>query len=168
MTYIEIDEAIIRITRRICDECKVKLDSIPKENTTERKAVLLEHGMYVFCRNAGLLANCTGRRENCIKTRQHFLNDKLPVYPDLHKKYSELDENDKLNFVAALQAEIFLRDQWLKSQCAELSEAVRSGEAAKIFELKIKIGAVKNMFKAWEKWRRDNNIYPFMFDKEDI
>ena len=168
MTYIDIDESLVNITCKICDACKTKLNSILKENTTERKAVLLEHGMYVFCRNAGLLANCTGKRVTCIKTRQQYINDIIHNYPELLKKYSRLDENDKLKFVAALQAEIFLREQWLKSQCTELSEAEKFGDADKIFELKIKIGSVKNMFKAWEKWRIENKVFPYMFRKENL
>ena len=48
MTYLEIDQAIVDITRQMCAECKARLDTIPKENGTERKAVQLEYGMYTF------------------------------------------------------------------------------------------------------------------------
>ena len=161
MTYLEIDQAIIEITRQKCAECKARLDAIPKENTTERKAVQLEYGMYTFCGNAGLLHQ--GNREAPLKTRQRFLGNKLHKYPKLNDVYQSLDEEEKLRFLAALQAEIFLRDQWLGEQYAELSTAEASGDTEKIFELKIKIGSVETMFAAWEDWRVENNVYPKMF-----
>ena len=34
MTYIDIDESLVNITCKICDNCKTKLNSILKENTT--------------------------------------------------------------------------------------------------------------------------------------
>ena len=68
-------------------------------------------------------------------------------------------------FVAALQAEIFIRDSWLKEQYAELAAAEASGDTNKIFEFRIKIGAAENMFKTWEAWHRENGVYPHMFDE---
>ena len=37
------------------DELKARLDAVPKDKATERKAVQLEYGIYTFCGNAGLL-----------------------------------------------------------------------------------------------------------------
>ena len=39
MTYLEIDSAIIAVTQKVCDECKARLDAIPKENTKSSYAV---------------------------------------------------------------------------------------------------------------------------------
>ena len=161
MTYLEIDEALVSITRQLCAACKERLDAIPRENASERKAVQLEYGMYTFCGNAGLLHQ--GNREAPLKTRQRFLENKLHKYPKLNDVYQNLDEEEKLCFLAALQAEIFLRDQWLGEQYAELSAAETSGDTEKIFELKIKIDSVETMFAAWEAWRVENIIYPKMF-----
>ena len=35
MTYLEIHKSIAEITRKKCNECKARLDNVPKENVTE-------------------------------------------------------------------------------------------------------------------------------------
>ena len=55
MTYLEIDKALVEITRGKCAECKARLDAVSKENATERKALQVEYGMYSFCGAAGFL-----------------------------------------------------------------------------------------------------------------
>lgn len=159
MTYLEIDKAMVDITRQKCIECKARLDTVPKENVTERKALQLEHGMYTFCGNCGLLFNTTGERR-IIKIRRAFLERQLYKYPRINSIYLMLDEEEKLRFMAALQAELYLRDQWLVEQYAELAAAENSGDAKKAFEFRIKIGAAENMFSIWEDWRVENNVFP--------
>ncbi len=164
MTYLEIDKTIASITKEKCIECKNRLDMIPKENSMERKALQLEYGIYNFCSNAGLLyGSDSSKREECLKKRNIFISREIHKYPKLSTLYQSLCEEEKMRFVSALQAEIFIRDQWLGAQYAELSKAEASGDFEKVFELKIKIGAVENMFAAWEKWRIQNNVYPNMF-----
>ena len=163
MTYLEIDQALIQITRQKCEECKKRLDEIPKENTTERKAVQVEYGMYAFCGNAGLLFNTYNRDMVLLKTRVRFLKNTLRKYPRLQRVYQDLNNDEQLCFCAALQAELFVRDQWLGTQIAELRGAEESGDVKRAFEFKIKIEAVENMFATWEAWRVENNVYPHMF-----
>ena len=165
MTYLDIDRAMVDLTREKCAECKARLDAVPKENGTERKALQLEYGMYTFCGNAGLLFNTTGERTIMYRRRYILENDMLKRFPKLNLVYQDLGEEEKLRFVAALQAEIFIRDQWLKEQYAELAAAEASGDTGKTFEFKIKIGAVENMFTVWEAWRRENGVYPRMFEE---
>ena len=98
MTYLDIDRAMIDLTREKCAECKSRLDAVPKENGTERKALQLEYGMYTFCGNAGLLFNTTGERR-IMHIRRHVLgNDMLKRYPKLNLAYQELGEEEKLRF----------------------------------------------------------------------
>ncbi len=163
MTYLEIDQAMVDMTRQKCVECKARLDAVPKENATERKALQLEYGIYTFCGNAGLLFNVGGERTIIYKRRYVLENGMLQRCPSLALAYQGLNEEEKLCFVAALQAELFLRDSWLKEQYAELAAAESAQDTNKIFEFKIKIGAVENMFAAWEAWRKENGIYPHMF-----
>ena len=165
MTYLEIDKAIVDITRRMCAECKARLDGIPKENTTERKAVQLEYGMYTFCGNAGVLFNTVGKREDGLRKRQTFLKKYLSRFPKMQSLYESFDEEEKMRLLAAWQAELFIRDQWLDAQTADLAAAETAGDAKSVFELKIKIGAVRNMFAAWEKWRAENGVYPHLFEE---
>ena len=165
MTYSEIDKAMVDVTRQKCIECKSRLDSVPKENATERKALQLEYGMYTFCGNCGLLFNTTGERR-IVQTRRNFIEKQLHRYPQLNSVYQTIDKEEKLRFIAALQAELFIRDQWLVGQCTELAAAENSDDTKKIFEFRIKIGAAKNMFAAWEAWRVEKDIYPHMFSEE--
>ena len=52
--------------------------------------------------------------------------------------------------------------RWLWS----LAAAEASGDVTKAFECTIKIGAVQTMFAAWEAWRRENSVYPDLFEEE--
>ena len=164
MTHLEIDNALVDITRAMCEECQVRLDAVPQENITERKAVQLEHGMYTFCGNFGELFNTGWEREKVFSVRQPYLKKVLSKYPTLNDTYQTLSNDEKLCFVAAFHAEISLRDQWIEKKSAELAAAKASGDTKNAFEITIMIAAVKNMFAAWEAWRVENNIFPHMFE----
>lgn len=166
MTYLEIDKALVDITRTMCEECQVRLDTVPIENTTERKAVQLECSMYTFCGNAGELFNTGWEREKVLGVRRRFLNNILHKYPNLNCTYQMLDDEAKMRFIAALHAELYIRDQWIEKKTNELAAAEATGDTKSIFELTIMLGAVKNMFAAWEAWRIENNVFPHMFEGE--
>ncbi len=166
MTYLEIDKALMEITRAKCAECKARLDAIPKEKATERKALQVEYGMYSFCGAAGFLLSY--ERSKAIQTRERFLSKQIHKYPKLNERYQLINEEEKKCFIAALQAEMFIRDQWFGAQKIELAAAEESGDAKKAFEFKIKVGAVENMFAAWEAWRRENGVYPNMFEEGKV
>lgn len=163
MTYLEIDKAILDITQVMCKNCQAKLDVICKENVTERKAVQLEYGMYNFCRDAGLLYNNGMERINYFRRGHSLMTKTLHKHPKLNAVYQALDDERKLCFYAALQGELFIRDQWIEKKNTELAAAKASGDTKSVFEITIMIGAVKNMFAAWEQWRVENNIFPHMF-----
>ncbi len=164
MTYLEIDQALVNLTKQACSACKSRLDAVPRENVTERKALQLEYGMYTFCGNCGLLFNTTGERK-IVTIRRRFLEKVLPTYPSWNEVYQSLDEENKMRFVAALQGEFYMRYYWLGEQYAELEGAEATGDVKKSFEFKIKIGAVKKMFAEWEAWRAENGVFPHMFQK---
>ena len=166
MTYLEIDEALVAITRQLCTACKERLDVIPKENTSERKAVQLEYGMYTFCGNAGLLFNTGWERTKVLNVRQTLWNNELYRFPHIQKQYLELDDNEKPRFHAAMHGELYLRQSWLGEQIAELEAAQAANDVQTVFEQTVKIGAVRAMFAAWEAWRKENHIYPDMFEEE--
>ena len=96
MTYLEIDEALVSITRQLCAACKERLDAIPRENASERKAVQLEYGMYTFCGNAGLLFNTGWERTKVLHVRQTLWNNELHKFPHIQTRYQTLDGDDKL------------------------------------------------------------------------
>jgi len=166
MTYLEIDNAMVDVTQKMCEECKARLDAIPTENSTERKAVQLEYGMYTFCRDAGLMFNNGKERTLAFQRGNSFMAKILHKYPKPNALYQTLDDDPKLCFIAALQGDLFIRDQWLQKKTAELTVATASGDTKSVFELTIQLGAVKNMFAAWEQWRIENNVFPHMFEGE--
>lgn len=164
MTHLEIYNALLAINQDICNECKTRLDAIPKEKTTERKAVQLEYAMYNFCNASGLF-NAYQIQQALEKQPHSLVYDRLfPKYLKINGTYEALNNEDKWCFIAALHPELFIRDQWVAKKEAELAAATTSGDTKSIFELTIQLGAVKNMFAAWEQWRVENNIFPHMFE----
>ena len=73
MTYLEIDKALVDITREKCAECKSRLESTPKDNVTERKALQVELGMYTLCGNAGLLFCTKAKKFKKIRRKKRVL-----------------------------------------------------------------------------------------------
>ena len=161
MNYLDIDKALVDVTRSKCNECKARLDAIPKDRAAERKALYIEYGMYTLCGNAGLLFNTYGTREVLYrKTRQNFWGYAMTKYPRHGEVYATLNDDEKLSFVAAWQAELFMRNQLLEKYVIELAQAEAAGDAKSAFELRIKIGAVREMLTIWENWRKENGVYP--------
>ena len=165
MNYLDIDKALVDITRAKCDECKARLDAVPKDKMGERKALLIENGMYTLCGNAGLLFNTYGTREGLYRTRQNFFNYILTKYPKHQEVYASLDEEEKMRFMAAWQADLFMRDQLLAGYVTELAQAEAAGDVKSTFELRIKIGAVREMLAIWEAWRVENGVYPRLIEE---
>lgn len=164
MTYSEIDAAMVALTREQRAACEKKLAALPGDSPTERKAVQLELGIYTFCGNAGLLFNAASR-DHWLGIRRPVIERLLPRYPRLQQIYHGLEEEEKPRFLAAVQAELFIRDQWLGQQRTELAAAEESGDTHRAFESKIKIGAAEAMFAAWEAWRTEHNIFPHLFEE---
>ena len=165
MTPLEIDKAMIDIVKEKYDECKNRLDGISKENKIERKAVQIELGMYALCGNAGLLYHAKNTREEILNIRMRFIKRILINDPKWKAIFLDLQDAEKLRFIAALQAELFMRDQMYDNYCSELAKAETAGDTKAVFELRIKVGAVKKIFEDWETWRKKNNVYPFIFEE---
>ena len=165
MTYLEIDKALHDIVNEKYDECQNRLDTVPKENKNECKALIIEREMYGLCNRAGLIVYVLGKRENVLTMRRRVIGQILHKYPKLNEVFTQLDEEEKVRFIAALQAEIFMRDQIVNSYYTEFEAAKASGDMKNILELQIKIGGCENVFKAWEAWRKENDIYPNLIDR---
>ena len=142
------------------EECQSRLDDVPKENKNERKALIIEREMYGLCNRAGLLVYTPGEREKALAFRQRVIGKILQRYTKLNEVFAQLDEEEKKQFIAALQAEIFMRDQIVNPYHTEFEAAKAAGDTKNILELQIKIGSCENVFKAWEAWRIENNVYP--------
>lgn len=165
MTYLEIDKALHDIVNEKYSECQSRLDAVPKENKNECKALIIEREMYGLCNRAGILVYVLGKRENVLAMRRRVIGQILQKYPKLNEVFTQLEEEEKMRFIAALQAEIYMRDQIVNSYYTEFEAAKTSGDMKNILELQIKIGGCENVFKAWEAWRKGNGIYPNLIDK---
>ena len=165
MNYLDIDKALVDITRAKCDECKARLDATPKDSKAERKALQIELGMYTLCGNAGLLFNAGWERQRTYQIRQNFWSMVLPKYPKHQEIYSALTDDEKLSFMAAWQADLFMRDQLLNGYVTELAQAEAAGDAKSTFEFRIKIGGVREMLSLWEGWRKENGVYPNLIEE---
>ena len=163
MTYLEIDKALYDIITQKYNECQSRLDNVPKENKSERKALIIEREMYGLCNRAGMLVYVLGKRESVLATRKRVIEQLLPKYPKLNRMFHQLHEEEKMRFIAALQAEIYMRDQIVSGYYAELEASKASNDVKNRFELQIKIGGCESVFEAWEAWRKENNVYPRMF-----
>lgn len=165
MTILEIDKAMYDIVMEKYNDCQRRLNAVPMENKRERKALIIEREMYGLCNRAGLLWYAWGTREACLIKRCGVIGQILQRYPRLNEVFTRLDEEERMIFIAALQAEIFMRDQFVRSYCAELKKAEAAKDLESSFELQIKIGACENVFKAWEKWRMEKDLYAGMFSE---
>lgn len=160
MTYLEIDKVLIEILDEKKQACEARLAATPKENKTEKKAVHLELGMYTLCQNAGFLVNTTGGREGVMRTRRTVIARILEKHSDWKAVFEALNSEAQIEWIAAWQAELFLRDQFLPQYRSELEFATEAGDVDGILEMRIKIGTLENIFGAWEAWRRENNVFP--------
>ena len=165
MNYLDIDKALVDLTRAKCAECKARLDAVPKDKPAERKALLIEQGMYTLCGNAGLLFNAGWERQRTYRVRQNFWSMILPKFPRHEAVYTTLNDDEKLSFMAAWQADLFMRDQLLAGYITELAQAEAAGDAKNTFEFRIKIGAVREMLSIWEAWRAENGVYPNLMEE---
>lgn len=165
MTYLEIDKALHDIVDEKYNECQSRLDAVPNENKNERKALIIEREMYGLCNRAGILVYVLGKRENVLTMRCRVVGQILQRYPKLNEVFTQLDEEEKMRFIAALQAEIYMRDQIVNSYYTEFEAAKASGDMKNILEFQIKIGGCENVFKAWEAWRKEHGIYPNLIDR---
>ncbi len=163
MNATEIDKALADIVLEKYSECENRLNAIDKSLKTERKAVQIELGMYGLCLRAGLLYYTTGKRED---TLMHFLKQAQLIFskfPKIAQAYENANDEERLIMVAALRQEAFMRDQFSNKNEEEYERARQVGSVEDTFELNIKINAINEVYKAWEAWRKKEQIYFNMF-----
>jgi len=170
MNAIEIYKAQENIAKEKFSECKARLSATAKESRAERKALHIELGMYNLCLRAGLLdrgGNAPDHAEKALEHRNKFIPKIIAAYPRINSAFLALHTEERGNFIAAVQAELYLRNQIYENYIAELEEAKAAGDAENVFDLQIKKGALESVFAAWEEWRKETDIYPYMFKEEE-
>ena len=166
MNAIEIYKAQEEIALEKYNECKARLAQTADENKTEKKALHIELGMYSLCLRAGLFdrgGTAPDHAETALEHRNKIMPRIIAKYPRINTLFRTLTAEERGKFISAIQAELYMRDQIYKTYLEQLEEAKEAGDAAGVFELKIKTGELESVFDAWEAWRTANGIYPNMF-----
>lgn len=164
MTTNDIFTELVDINKEQLNQCKEKIEFLPADRNTERKALNVELGMYNACLRAGSLYKTVSTWENFWNIRKNVAENMIYAYPKISEVYFKADNNEKEIIMAVTHSEMFIRNQLYEGYLSELDEAIGADDAVKIFELRIKIGAMKKVFSAWEKWRIQNNLYPGLFE----
>ncbi len=174
MKPLEIDSALSRIMLKKIAESKKKLTALPKEAKTERKAVQIELGMYQMFLNFGQLYDVK-QGETVEEQRTHVLTIRekmmhrlghLSLFPKIHEIYDLADEEEKKRIIAACHGEMNMRAQMYSRYVKEWEAAKQCGDARGSFETGLKVAVVKEGFRIWEQWRKENNVYPGLFQEE--
>ena len=160
MTPVEIEKALADIVIARDNACKEKIKTISSDKQTEKKALSIESGMYSLCLRGGLFYDPNGDREKAIALKNTRMPNFVEKYPIFAKYYSSADDAEKIRLTAALYGEVWLEDQFVSIYRTELDKAEKHGDAAKIFENRIKYEVVKSVLAEWKSWRRENGIYP--------
>ncbi len=171
MNAIEIYTAQEEIALEKYNECKARLAQTAAENKTEKKALHIELGMYSLCLRAGLFdrgGKAPDHAQTALEHRNKFMPRIIAAYPRINELFRALPAEERGSFLAAIQAELYMRDQIYKTYLEQLGEAKAAGDAASVFELKIKTGALESVFAAWEAWRKKTGIYPDVFKEGEI
>ncbi len=162
MNNIEIFKAQENILKEKYEGCRARLEALAAECTTEKKALNIELGMYKMCLRAGFY-DCGADAEKALEGRSKVICRIIEKYPAIGARFGAIAEAEKPLFVAAVQAELFIRDQIYGTFLAEMRAAKEANDAESVFELQIKTGAMKSVFAAWEIWRKETGIYPNVF-----
>lgn len=159
MTPVAIEKALAEIVlekERMVDE---KLKGLDKSAKTEKKALMIEKGMYSLCVHAGLLYNTIGERDHCIQIKSTRMLNHMKLCPNVKEVFEKADQDERLRMTAALYGELWMTDQFVVTYRSQLAKAKECGETALCFELKIKLEALESALSAWKYWRHQNGIY---------
>ena len=159
MTNAEIINALADIVLKKESECKAKIAALPKESVLEKKALMIEMGMYNLCLRAGLLYNTLGSIDNAVKVKCSRMPRFVKRFPKLAEYWNCADDEEKLKLTAALYGEVWMYDQIVIQYQEEYDTATSENDAEKIFEARIKLGVVKQVLSNWHVWRIQHDIY---------
>lgn len=171
MNAIEIYKAQEEIALEKYNECKARLAQTAEESKTEKKALHIELGMYSLCLRAGLFdrgGTAPDHAQTALAHRNKFIPKIIAKYPRASTLFRALPAEERESFISAVQAEMYMRNQIYENYLSELEDAKAADDAASIFELKIKTGALESVFEAWEAWRKKTGVYPNMFKDTGI
>ncbi len=160
MTCEQIRKMMADVVIQKQNLCHSTIDKLTNESKTEKKALMIEKGMYDLCLNGGLLYNASLNDPDAVtKLRLRRMNNMLQRFLPLLKHFQKADQEEQLRMTAALEGEIWMLDQILMPYRKELSLAKESGDAEQIFELNIKTSVVEAVLNDWKNLRHKYGLY---------
>jgi len=156
ITAEEMEKQLAEIVIEKKTACEAAAAALDKDAKTEKKALMVQNGMYSFCLNAGLLYHKLGERANAIKVKSTRMERFLAGRPAQLAMFREADEEEKLRITACFYPTLFFEDQVLPQYRGEYDRAAESGSTGAVFEMNIKIGTVTEVLDAWKAWRLEN------------
>lgn len=163
---VEIEKALADIAISMYDSCRQRIEVLSPDARTEKKAILIEQGMYSMGIRAGLLYNLLGDREAVLQSKCRRFAGLAGGFPRALKAFEEADDREKLRITAALYGEIWLYGQYHVNNVEDLREAKKSGDVQKVFETTVKVKAMEALLSAWREWRRVHGVYPDILEEE--
>ena len=143
----------------MCNECSDRIRELPESSKIEKKAIQIEMGMYSMGYRAAIRYNTTGPREQCIRIKSNHFLPLMEDFPKLKAVFERADDAERQRLPAALYGEVWMIKEYHGPNKAELERARISGDAKKIFEMNIKVGAIETLLSRWKEWRVRNGIY---------
>lgn len=159
MTHIEIEKMMADRVIEMQKECESRIATLPADAKTEKKALMIENGMYSLCLRAGLLYCTTNERGHTIEVKSTRMPRYCEPYPALAERFAAANTEEKLNMTAALFGEIGLISEILINYRKELTAAKAANDVKSVFELNIKIKAVERVLDDWKACRKKNGLY---------
>ena len=166
MTAVEIYMAQENIILQKYGECKERLENISEESADEINIFKIKLRTYFGCLHMGLLCATMkeGHAERALAARGKIISDVLVHYPRINEAFTSLKGDEKELFIAAVQGELYIRNKLYGNYISEYESAKASGNAEKASEFSIQIEAIEDVLNAFESWRKENGIYPCIFE----
>ena len=159
LSPIEIEKALAEISISMCKGCADRISALPENSKIEKKAIQIEMGMYSMGHRAAIRYNTIGSREDCIRIKSNHFLPIMDEFPKLKEVYEAADDAERQRLTAALYGEVWMIKEYHEPNKAEFERARTSGDAKKIFEMNIKVGAIETLLSRWKEWRVKNGIY---------
>ena len=166
MTAVEIYMAQENIILQKHGECNARLESLSEESADEINILKIKRKTYFACLHMGLLCATMkeGHAERALKARGKTVLSEAANHPVINVLLPKLDGEEKDRFISAVQGELYIRNRLYSAYVSEYESAKASGDAEKASELSIQIEAVEDVLKAFGNWRKENGIYPHIFE----
>lgn len=166
MTAVEIYMAQENIILQKYAECNARLENLSNDNVDEINILKIKRKTYFGCLHMGLLCATMkeGHAERALAAREKTVLSEAANHPAINGLLLKLDGEEKGRFISAVQGELYIRNRLYSAYVSEYEIAKASGDTEKASELSIQIEAIEDVLKSFGNWRKENGIYPHIFE----